>query len=604
VHSIQKVIGVDWKHTLPGDWAISNNGKISLSSEYRNASTSVTPRSLAWPNFFANQGFTFSGGPQNGRVPAGTYQFTNRGTGELMAEVTSNGSYATSGNAASNPGQVVTFAKLPNGGLEIADGSFNALWTNAANVPSYNVDEFMDQFSVTKTIGKMAFTAGTFFSYADILQRSTTAGRSASPLTEQPSPLAITWIPATATSAPAGTPSAALAAVAGWNGHPVQLTNENGFANMGVGYGRNEAIARHLAVFFGHKWDITSRWGIDWGFRMENYAVNGLNAGGIQNPRGNWDPTYGGSDGNPYTMYDNRFTIPNPANVWRFNKDVNSFSWSGGSNFTINEENSIYIRYTDGEKAPDYEFFRGYTSQFRIDNLKPRPQSVKQIEIGYRYNAGPLSLVATPFWSRLGDINNNPSATEADGITLYYPDPVYNVVTSYGLELEGVFAISRSLSLRSVFTWQRSRGTVWKEFVAGADGRADDTYIDFSGKPSDNNPDFMLKTNLTYTADRFYGSLAWKHMGERAGNIANVIVLPRYNQFDLNFGYQLTKRLSIDFAVNNIFDDTGVMTWRGWGVNPADRQSYTQLPATGERTLMEFVPIPPRAYYLSATYRF
>jgi outer membrane receptor protein involved in Fe transport len=603
VHSQQKVVGVDWKHELPNDWAISNNAKVSRSFEDRNASTSVTPRSLAWPNFFNNQQITFSGGTQNGRVPAGTYRFTNRQTGALMAEVTSNGSYSSSGSAISNPGQIVTYANLPNGGLEIADGSFNGVWTNAANVPTNHVDEFMDQFAVTKTIGKMAFTAGAFFGYADILQRSTTAGRSASPLTEQPSPMAITWIPATATSAPAGTPADALAAVSGWNGHPVLLTDPAGFVNEGVGYGRNEAIAHHLALFFGHKWDITRNWGIDWGFRAENYAVSGFNAGGVQNPRGNWDPTYGGADGDPYTMYDARFTVPNPANKWFFDKNVNSFSWSAASNFVINDQNSFYVRYADGEKAPDYEFFRSYNSQFRLDNLKPRPQTVKQIEGGYRYKTKSLSLVATPFWSRLGDINSNPSATELDGITLYYPDPIYNVVTSWGVELEGEYTFSRELSLRSVVTWQRSRGTVWKEFQAGANGRDDDTYRDFSGKPSDNNPDIMVKTNLNYRLKRFFASLAWKHMGERAGNIANVIVLPRFNQFDLNTSFVVNRRLSLEFTVNNIFDGTGVMTWRGWGVSPGDRQSYTVLPATGARTLLEFVPIPPRAYYLSATYK-
>ena len=305
-----------------------------------------------------------------------------------------------------------------------------------------------------------------------------------------------------------------------------------------------------------------------------------------------------------YTMYDNRFTVPNPANKWFFNKGVSTLSWSAASNFVINDANSFYVRYANGEKNPDYEFFRSYNSQFRLDNLKPRPQTVKQAELGYRYKAGPVKLVATPFWSHIDDINSNPSATEADGTTLYYPDPIFNSVTSYGIELEGEYTFNRYLNVRSVFTWQHSVNTIWKEFQAGANGRADDTYADFSGKKSDNNPDFVLKTNLNYQIGRFYSTLAWKHMGERAGNIPNVIILPRFNQFDTALGYHLSSRMSVEFAVNNIFDSTGVMTWRGWGVSPGDRQSYTTLPATGARTLLEFVPIPPRAYYLSATYRF
>jgi outer membrane receptor protein involved in Fe transport len=93
-------------------------------------------------------------------------------------------------------------------------------------------------------------------------------------------------------------------------------------------------------------------------------------------------------------------------------------------------------------------------------------------------------------------------------------------------------------------------------------------------------------------------------MGERAGNIAAVIMLPRFNQFDFATGYEFTPRFSLNLNINNILDDEGVMTWRGWGVDTGNRQSFVTLPATGERTLLQYVPIPPRAYFLTATYKF
>ena len=48
----------------------------------------------------------------------------------------------------------------------------------------------------------------------------------------------------------------------------------------------------------------------------------------------------------------------------------------------------------------------------------------------------------------------------------------------------------------------------------------------------------------------------------------------------------------------------GVMTWRGWGINPGDRQSYTSLPATGRDTMLQYVPVQPRSYWLTFTQRF
>lgn len=602
VRSRQRYAGIEWKHEFANGWSFNQNVKFSRNWADWNSSAGVTPRSLEWPNFFSNMLIQFSGGGANlnGRVPPGLYRFADRRTGEVLAEVTSNGAYTVNANALGHPGQIVRFANLPNSQIVP-----NAFWTNNGRVANEHMDEIMERFSVTKRLDNMSFTAGGYFGYAGISDRQTSGGRTASPLVEQPHPVSIVWIPATAATAPAGTPAATLAAVTGWGGRPVQLTNPEGFTALGNGYTRDEGIARQFAYFFGHKWDISPQWGIDWGFRGERFIVKGANhAAGTQSQQMNWDPTYGGADGDPYTMYDNRFTVPNPNNIWHFDKSVRSFSWSAATNYVINHENSFYVRYANGEKAPDYAFFRNYTSQFRLDNLRPRPQSVEQWEVGYRWKKDRVTMTVTPFWSRLGNINSNPQATEADGTTLYYPDPIYNMTTTYGLELEGQFRLTERLRLRSVFTAQKPENTIWKVFVAGVNGRDDDTYLDFSGKPADNNPDFILNTSVDYRTRVWYANLSWRHMGERAGNIANVITLPRFNTFNFASGYTYSRTLSFGFNVNNVFDSEGVMTWRGWGVNPGDRQSYRELPETGRDTMLQYVPVQPRAYYLTATYKF
>jgi len=359
-----------------------------------------------------------------------------------------------------------------------------------------------------------------------------------------------------------------------------------------------------VAGFAGGKWDIRDDWSVDIGLRQENYRVRGVNAEGMENPRGNWDPTYGGADGNPLTMYDNRFTVENPANVWNYDRDVDSFSWSAATNHIINDSNSLYVRYAHGEKAPDYRFFRSYNSKFRIDTLKGIPQTIQQLELGYRYDKGRFQFVATPFWSKLSDIFSYPQGVEADGITQYYPDPIYNIQTTYGVELEGGYRFSDRLNLRTVFTWQVSENTKWVDFQPRTPGRQDDLYEDFSGKKTEMIPDFMLNTTLSYTTSKYFADLQWKHMGERAGNIPNVINLPRFNQFDLALGYNLSARWSVNINVNNVFDSEGVMLWRGWGVNFDNRQSFTSIPANGDQTMLQFVPIPPRAYFYSVNYKF
>ncbi len=599
VRSRSRYVGALWKHEFGSGWSISHNIRASRNWADWNSSSGVTPRSLEWPNFFSTMAIQFSGGPQNGRVPAGLYRFADRKTGAVLAEVTSNGNFTVNANALNNAGLIVRSANLPNGQIIPA-----ALWTNNGRVANEHMDEIMENLTVTKKWRSHTFVGGGYFGYSNISDRQTSGGRTASPLTEQPEPVAITWIPATAATAPAGTLPAALAAVEGYNGRPVLLTNPEGFTALGVGYVRDEAIARQFAYFFGHKWELSPRWGFDWGFRAENYIVKGFNQAGVQNPLGNWDPTYGGADGNPLTLFDNRFQVPNPAAKWNFDKNVRSFSLSGATNFVINNNNSFYVRYADGEKAPDYGFFRNYNSQFRLNNLKPRPQTIQQAELGYRLKWGQLTLTATPFYSHLDNILAITQATESDGVTLYFPDPTYNSTTAYGLELEGTLRLSDRWSVRSVFTAQKAKNDVWKVFQAGVNGRADDTYLDLSGRPADNNPDFILNNTLTYRTPAYFANLSWRHMGERAGNAANVIMLPRFNQFDLGMGWTLSRRWSVSLNINNLTDSEGVMTWRGWGINPGDRQSFTTLPATGTDTMLQYVPVQPRAYFVSSTYRF
>ena len=183
VRSRQRLIGLDWKHELPSGWSIRHNVKFTRNWADWNSSSGVTPRALDWPNFFSTMGFQFSGGGAgiNGRVPPGTYRFSDRQTGTVLAEVTSNGSYTVNANALGHPGQIVRFAHLPNQHIQA-----NTLWTNVGRVANEHLDEVMDNLTVTRRFRHMTFTAGGYFGYSDISDRQTQGGRTASPLTEQP----------------------------------------------------------------------------------------------------------------------------------------------------------------------------------------------------------------------------------------------------------------------------------------------------------------------------------------------------------------------------------------------------------------------------------
>ena len=96
----------------------------------------------------------------------------------------------------------------------------------------------------------------------------------------------------------------------------------------------------------------------------------------------------------------------------------------------------------------------------------------------------------------------------------------------------------------------------WRYLDTGQPG------MDNSRRPL--NPDFILNNTLSYRTATFFGNLSWKHMGERAGNIASVITLPRFNQFNLTVGYTISRTRSVNLNVNNVL-----------GLNSDQGNSYT-----------------------------
>ncbi|HEU5080735.1 MAG TPA: TonB-dependent receptor [Opitutaceae bacterium] len=580
VHSVQRAIGVDWTHDFGAGWVLSNNLKLSRSTTDWNTSASVALRDIGRGSLFSNLNILTSG---PARVPAGTWVFKDRETGQVMARIQSDGTNSGSGSAGTT-GLTVLENHLPR--QDLLSG---AVWSNNGLVFERGADELMDQLVLNKRIGSHLFTLGTFFAYSDASNFNTTSGRTVSPVDGNPEPLDVTLI--TAANSPYGP------------GVTLQITNPEGFSAEGSGFTLNEMLQKQLSLFFGHNWEISKKLTLDWGLRYEHLNVTGLNNLGSPVAGSNYDPSFGGADGNPLTIYDNRFLVRNPTD-WRYDRNVDTFSWSGALNYTLNPNNSVYLRYTKGEKAPDLSFFTGLTNAFAIKNYAAVPQTIEQWELGYKVRAGSFNAVVTPFYSKLGDILNAPlTGTNVDNTTYSLP-PLYSEVETYGVELETNYAFNQHFSVRAVATWQHAKATRWVFWNTGSNGPADDTINDVSGRKADNNPDWIVNLTPTYQQGNFTGSISWKYMGARPANIANMFTLPAYDQTDLFLSWAFNDHFSVSLNVNNVFDGEGVVNWAGYGdqASQFNRQNFTTRP--DPNTTFLIVPIQPRAYFLSATYKF
>ena len=98
-------------------------------------------------------------------------------------------------------------------------------------------------------------------------------------------------------------------------------------------------------------------------------------------------------------------------------------------------------------------------------------------------------------------------------------------------------------------------------------------------------------------------------MGKRWANVANAFQLPAFSQFDLNLGYIISKTVQLSASINNLFNTYGVMAWAAPGGFPAslDTQGFTpamKAKAESENSVYSTLSIMPRAYFLTATFKF
>jgi outer membrane receptor protein involved in Fe transport len=117
----------------------------------------------------------------------------------------------------------------------------------------------------------------------------------------------------------------------------------------------------------------------------------------------------------------------------------------------------------------------------------------------------------------------------------------------------------------------------------------------------------MFNINPIYNGKNFFAAINWSYMGARQANVPNAFRMPAFNTTDLTIGYDFTKALSLQLNINNLFDTYGVLGWSGPGGFPAalDRQGFTkEYIDANPNAIYATQGSMPRAYFLTATYRF
>lgn len=566
IHSKQQSIGMNWSHSLGNGFNIKNDVRYQEMQVSQNTPAVVTP--------FAVDGLIFYAIPHLlGKF--GTYTFTDRVNGQTLGTVTQvpniiNGNFAG-----------FNFIPGANNNFPGSNVQKNSLFFLPLFYSTNDRAEFMDQFSISKKVKDMNFTLGGFYgnSKVDIVGVSQDFGIGVGTMENQPHLVDIT--------------------LAGFDGNTYQVTDPNGIMDVGRN-GANLASLRQTqaAAFFGHDWKINDKLNLDWGMRYESLNVYGFNAPAVPNAAS------AGLDGDPLTLYDNGGGTEGPHLT--IDNTVKTFSFSGGMNYKLADNQAVYIRYSNGNKSPDINFYLAQTSQYAIDNTKAYAQKVEQFEAGYKLNADRLKIYATPFYSVLSNVPNIQTFTNADGSN-YNPATQFATYKTTGLELETNYAFTEGFAVKVGATIQNSKATTYTTWLANAPGSSDDVLQDYSGNETENNANLIFNVNPIYNYKKFYSSLNFSYMGDRQANVPNAFTMPAFTTTDLTLGYDFSKKIGVQVNINNLFNTYGVLGWTGPGGFPAalNRDGFTkEYVQANPDAIYNSQGSMPRAFFLTVSYKF
>ncbi|GGD82698.1 hypothetical protein GCM10011514_53480 [Emticicia aquatilis] len=573
-HNRDNTFGLNWTQELGNGWIIKNDGKYSAKHMTGSVPAVVTP--------YATDGIVFYGLPhllQTGKL--GTYIFNDKVTGQNLGTITLvpniiNGNFAG-----------FNFIPGANNNFPGANIQKNSLFFLPLFYQDISINEFMNQFSVSKKLDKMSFNFGAFYanSKVDRVGGQEDSGVGVGTMQDQPHLVDIQ--------------------LKGLDGKTYQITDPNGFMDLGRGgITTSNAKKAQLALFFGHNWSITPALNLDWGLRYEHTNFAGSNVPVTRNANEN-SPTWGGLDGNPLTVYDNGGGSVGTQLV--FDKTIKTVSFSAGLNYKINDGAAVYIRYANGNKAPEIGQFFSATSQFLINSLNTEAQNIQQIEAALKVKKSKYSLNITPFYSLLSNVPNLQFGFQDSNGQTYNPTTQYGKFRTFGVELEGTYAINANFSVRSQATIQNSKAVEYKTWIASGVNASKDVLLDFSGNETDNNAQLMFGLTPMYQKGKFNVLLNYYYMGARQANVPNAFKMPAFGQLDLSVGYDLNKKLRLQANINNLTNVYGVLGWSGPGGFPAalNRQGFTkEFVAANPNAVYSTQGSMPRAYFLTLSYRF
>lgn len=553
VYAKDVAFGFDISQDLGNDWLLKNN--IKFSTKDANWQTSISNAFVSLNNPLA---YFISGAD----FPIGQVIFRDAQSGSELARVNN------SGILTGDPIQYLTQGTLPN----------DAIMGTSAWYKDNKADEWMNQFTLQKKLENHDITTGFALDFSDT---SLFTQGSFAFVTYEPNPRMLQ-----VTLENPGDPE-------------IELSDSNGVSNYGgLFFVNSRAKVSQIATFINDRWKVSNKVHLDLGLRYETIKHKGSKdrfAPFTQN---------GGLDGNDNTAYDNGILAPT-GDQDNFNYNYNYLSFSGGINYKIDNETALFARFSKGNKAPELNYYFNNFSNVPI-NKKGEVQKINQAELGVKYNLKDFSFTSTLFWSQLKDVGIANFEFDSNDNSIFYTPIQFNTLRTIGLEWESVYSPIQHFTFRFNGIIQNPKATEWKVYdAAGSVDTSDDSIEDFSGNTLPFNPKLMFNFSNEYQKNKISAFIKWQFMGNRYGNVSNGFKLPAYSIFNLGVGYQISKNLSADILVTNLFNSEGLANFFGANSFGANANGATPefIAANPDASFVVF-PVLRRRALLKLNYSF
>ncbi len=498
MHPVSTAVGGEFNFDMGSDWTINNKFRMA-----------------------------FTKGTFNSPFPA------QIGTADALATDIAGAGYALSYANGENAGTALTASQIAN-----LNGNGLLMRIHTFDVEMSNLNNFTNDFHITKSIGKLNLSFGYYKAYQQI---------------------AMTWL---------------------WQSYLTDVSSENGPRLMNITKADGTAMSASGLIAHGVPfWGNCCTRGYDMAYSIDApYAAAEIeilpsltadasfrydfgNASGyyLSNQQAEIDVNNDGV----ISEVEKSVTTLNNSNPNVVDYDFSYLSYSIGANFKFDDNKAVFARYSKGGRAnADRLLYTSFltSSGSTIDGLDA--DQIKQAEVGFKYNSPVIGFYITGFYSNITEQNEE------------FTKVIYKDFNSFGAELEAV-AQFKNLNIAAGATFTKAEITK-------------SLNPDEVGNTPRRVPSLLYNLSPSYSFLKGKAAIGFTLLGTTKvySQDDNKVILPGYMYINAFASYAIVKGLVISVNSNNLTNTLGFTEMEGDAFVDNTTNYLRARPITGNATTL------------------